>query len=677
MRVPRIARRLSARLSLTQKVALLSLVPIVALGVVLAQVLRSQIQSRTLTDAAQSAELVAHIGIQPRLTPLTMRAGLSARGVRELDQALSGRASALNLARIKIWNRYYKVIYSDDHSVIGRTLPPSDELVAALAGRPPGAKVITAGANTEQSSEVGLGQLVEVYVPLRFARSGPPAGAFEIYLRYHPIAAAVASDERTVIAVIVVGLALLWALLYRIVVRASSRLREQAEQNYKLARFDPLTGLPNRTLFHERVASCAREAVEHPGDVAVLLIDLDGFAEINNTLGDRTGSQLLRNVGARLRGTLGEDAFVARLGADEFAVLCPRGHGIEGALERASAVHSSLEAPFILGGVAVNVDANIGVAVGEAQETPEGFIQRADAALTRAKSLHSRVEVHSPERDSFDPSRLMLLGQVRHAIEHEELILHYQPKIDLKSGRPTAAEALVRWSHPTRGILMPAAFMPLVEQTALISAITEYVIARALRQMVRWRERGLDVGVSVNLSARNLLEDELPTKIAALLREHRIEPEHLTVEVTESATMVDPEKAVRALGALRADGVGVSIDDFGTGNASLTYLTSLPASELKIDRSLVAGICESARAEAILRSVVDLAHYLGLTAVAEGIEEPDMLERLVELDCDAGQGYLFARPLPAGELVEWLERRPTAARAATAVGAPASASRSG
>ena len=224
---------------------------------------------------------------------------------------------------------------------------------------------------------------------------------------------------------------------------------------------------------------------------------------------------------------------------------------------------------------------------------------------------------------------------------------------------------------------MPAAFIPLVEQTALISATTEYVIARALRQMVRWRERGLDVGVSVNLSARNLLEDELPAKIAGLLREHRIEPERLTVEVTESATMVDPEKAVRVLGALRAGGVGVSIDDFGTGNASLTYLTCLPASELKIDRSLVAGICESARAEAILRSVVDLAHYLGLTAVAEGIEATDVLERLVELDCDAGQGYLFARALPAGELVEWLERRPTGARAATAVGAPTSASRSG
>src|SRR5437588_408380 len=264
MRVPRVARRLTARLSLTQKVALLSLVPTVALGVVLTQVLQSQIRSRTLADAAQSAELVAHIGIQPRLTPKAMRAGLSARGIRELDQALSGRTSTLSLARIKIWNDRHKIIYSDYGSVIGRTLPPSDELLAALAGRPPGAKVVTPEPRGELSSEFGLGELVEVYVPLRFAPSGPPEGAFEIYLRYHPIAAAVARDQRMVIAVVVIGLALLWALLYRIVARASQRLREQAHQNYRLARFDQLTGLPNRTLFHERVASCARDTADHP-----------------------------------------------------------------------------------------------------------------------------------------------------------------------------------------------------------------------------------------------------------------------------------------------------------------------------------------------------------------------------------------------------------------------------
>ena len=537
--------------------------------------------------------------------------------------------------------------------------------------------MITPTPYTETAPEVGLGRLVEVYVPLRFSALAVPSGAFEIYLRYAPIAASIAGDKRTILIVVAIGLALLWALLFRIVERASRRLTAQAQENYELARYDQLTGLPNRTLFPERVASCTRETTARPDDAAILLIDLDGFAEINNTLGGRTGNQLLRNVGERLRARLGGDSFVARLGADEFAVLCTRTGGIEGALEQASAVHSCLETPLITGGVAVNVDANIGVAVGEAHETPEAFIQRADAALARAKAHHSRVEVHSPERDSFDPSRLILLGQVRHALEHEEFILHYQPKVDISTGRTVGAEALLRWQHPTRGILMPGTFVPLIEQTALISATTEWVITRALRQMVRWRERGLDIGVSVNLSPRNLIEDELPAKIAGLLREHRIEPERLTIEVTENATMSDPDRAVKLLHALRAVGVRVSIDDFGTGNASITYLTRLPASELKIDRSLVAGICESTRAEAILRSTVDLAHYLDLTAVAEGIEQADVLERLVDLGCDTGQGYLFARPLPASELVAWIERRPAGAGArSTSRARSASVSRS-
>jgi len=658
-----------ARLSLTRQVALLSLIPVLVLGVILTRTVEKQLVARSIADASQTARLIAEMGIQPRIAPLELSAGLSATAIAELDRQVQAGSSRTDLARIKIWNAQRVIVYSDKHALIGASPVPSDELEHALAGRPNDAAVITPTPYTETAPEVGLGKLLEVYEPLRFSPHSAPSGAFEIYLRYAPIAASIAGDKRMIVLVVALGLALLWALLFRIVAQASRRLSSQAEENYKLARYDQLTGLPNRTLFHERVASCTSDAAAHPDDVAVLLIDLDGFTQINNTFGDRTGNELLRNVGERLRARLGPDAFVSRLGADEFAVLCARGGGIEGALAAASAVHSSLESPLILGGVAVNVEANIGVAVGEPQEPAEALIQRADAALARSKSLHSRVEVHSPERDSFDPSRLILLGQVRHALEHEEFVLHYQPKVDLRSGRTIGAEALVRWNHPTRGILLPATFMPLIEQTALISAMTEHVIVRALRQMVRWREHGLEIGMSVNLSARNLMEDELPAKIAALLREHRIEPDRLTVEVTESATLSDPERAVTLLSAMCAGGVRVSIDDFGTGNASITYLTCLPAAELKIDRSLVAGIRESTRAEAILRSTIDVAHSLNLTVVAEGIESGAVLERLVELECDAGQGYLFARPLPAAELVGWIERRPAPAAPAPIVGA--------
>src|SRR4029077_20571183 len=306
--------------------------------------------------------------------------------------------------------------------------------------------------------------------------------------------------------------------------------------------------------------------------VAVLLMDLDGFKEINNTLGNPTGDRVLCEVSRRLRSELGEDALVARIGADEYAILCPRTGGVSGALATAAAVQSGLESPIVLDGVALNVEASIGIAVMEQDsEDLDDLLQRADAALARAKAQRSRIEVYSPAYDSFDAARLLLLGQIRSALERQEFVLHYQPKADLRTKRITGVEALLRWQHPEHGLLMPMSFIPLVEQTALVGPLTLYVIDRALDQVVRWRERGLHLGMSVNLSARNLLDSDLPGQVAALLHRHRVPADRLTVEVTESATMVDPERAVEVLRALRGTGVGVSIDDFGTGNASIAY----------------------------------------------------------------------------------------------------------
>jgi diguanylate cyclase (GGDEF)-like protein len=658
MRLPRLGRRLPARLSLTQQVALLSLIPTVALGLVLTRVLQDQIVTRTLADAGQSAQLIAHIGIQPSLSPRTLRGGLGPSGVRALDRALSGRTVTQNLARIKIWNSQYKAIYSDDHSIIGQTPSPSDELVRALAGRPPSPRVVTPKPHEEESSELGLGQLVEAYVPLRFAASGPPEGAFEIYLHYGPIAAAIARDKRTIVFVVTGGLALLWAVLFRIVVRASRRLRRSARENYELAHYDRLTGLPNRTLFIAELARTLRRA-DTGGDVAaVLIIDLDGFKEINNTLGNATGDRVLREVSRRLRHDVGADAVVARLGGDEYAVLCRRTEGVPGALATAAAVQSSLEPAITLAGVALDVEASIGIAVSDERgESPDELLQRADAALARAKALRSRIEVYSPERDSFDASKLMLLGQVRQALEREEFILDYQPQLDLKSGRVTGVEALLRWRHPERGLLAPMTFIPLVEQTALIAPLTQYVLTRALRQLVTWREAGVDLEMSVNLSARSLLDPDLPGQVACLLSRHGVPATLLKVEVTESATVLDHERAVEVLRCLRSTGVGVAIDDFGTGNASIAYLTSLPVSEIKIDKSFITNICEDERAQAIVRSTIDLARHLDLHVVAEGVETPAALEKVRELGCHTAQGYVLAPPLAPAGLATWLKER--------------------
>ena len=638
-------------LSLTQQVALLSLVPIAALGFLLTRLLQTQIVSRTLADANQSAQVIAHVAVQPRLSPQDLRTGLSANGTRALDEQLHALSVTNNFARVKVWNLSNRVIYSDNHRLIGHSFTPSDDLKSALAGRPNNATLVTPSAGTETASEVGLGRLVEVYVPLRFASSGPPEGALEIYLSYRPIAAAISHDKRMIVLLVSVGLALLWAVLYRIVARASLRLRRQSEENYQLARHDPLTGLPNRTLFLERLAEALRREQPQQGAAAVLLVDIDGFKEIGNTLGTPVGDYVLCEVGRRLRSALGDDTLVARLGGDEYALLCPWTRGVSGALALAATAQSSFEQPIALEGVALNVEASIGIAVmREHAEEQDTLLQRAGLALARAKSHYSRVEVYSPAYERFDATQLMLLGQVRQALERGEFILHYQPKIDLQTRRITGVEALLRWDHPEHGLLPPLRFIPLIEQTALVGPVTLHVIAEALRQMSCWRELGLRLGISVNLSARNLVDSELPAQVERLLGEHAIPADQLTVEVTESATLADPERAARVLGALRASGVAVSIDDFGTGNASIEYLTRLPANEIKIDKSFITDIVDDRRAEAIVHSTIDLARHLGLSVVAEGIETEAVLDHLATLGCDTGQGYVISRPLPADQL---------------------------
>jgi diguanylate cyclase (GGDEF)-like protein len=645
---------LGAHLSLTRQVALLSLVPMLLLGVILARVLQSQIVMRTLADETESARVIAHIGIQPRLTPADLTVGMSASGVRDLDKQLSARSVTQDLARIKIWNAADRVVYSDDHGLIGRTLEPSEDLRDALAGKPEPAEVLTPERGSETASEVGLGKLVEVYVPLRLTAHGPPDGVFEIYLSYRPIAAAIARAKRTIALLVAIGLALLWVILYRIVARASRRLRAQAQENYHLAHYDPLTGLPNRALFRERVAEALAAQTLGGAAVAVLLIDVDRFREINNTLGHENGDRVLREIARRLQSVLGVDVVLGRRGGDEFAVVISGAHGDAEVLESAAVVQSALEGAVLLDGVALNVEASIGIARGGEAGAPDALLQRAEAALAYARAHSCRVQLHSHECDDFDSSRLALLGQVRAGIERGEFVLHYQPQVDLKTRRITGVEALVRWQHPEHGLMAPPSFIPLIEPTALIGPFTLALIEQALAQMVAWRTVGVYVQMSVNLSARNLLDVALPAQVSELLERYVIRAERLTLEVTESAALVDPERAVAVLAALRASGIEISVDDFGTGNASIEYLAKLPASEIKIDRSFITDILEDRRADAIVRSTLDLARNLELTVVAEGIETEAAMEHLTTLGCETGQGYYFSRPLPPDELTAQL-----------------------
>jgi diguanylate cyclase len=393
------------------------------------------------------------------------------------------------------------------------------------------------------------------------------------------------------------------------------------------------------------------------GEVALLLLDLNHFKELNDTLGHPAGDELLRRLGPRLQKALGPDDLIARLGGDEFGVLLRRG-GVDEAVRAARKVRASLEQPVEIHGISLQVDASVGIAVcphhaGDAAT----LLQRADIAMYQAKDRRTLVEVYDAGRDRHDRDRLALAGQIRAAIAGGELVVRYQPKLDLESRRITSVEALVRWEHPVYGILAPGVFLPIAEQTNMMGPLTEAVVQQALADCRAWHDAGLDVEVAVNLSTANLLDTALPRRVTAHLATHGLAPNRLRFEVTENQVLADPDRAIGVLGELRRLGVGLSVDDFGTGQASLAYLTRLPVDELKIDRVFVQDVAHNETNAAIVRSTSDLARSLGLDVVGEGVEDEGCLERLRGLGCNRAQGFHIGRPVPAHALTGILASR--------------------
>ncbi len=497
--------------------------------------------------------------------------------------------------------------------------------------------------------------MLEVYTPLRLG-SGPGVdGALEIYLSYDSAAAAAGREKRTLYLVLGIGLALLYAVLFRVVARASRRLRH-------LALHDALTGLPNRTLFHERVER-AIKGMRPERSVAVLLVDLDRFKEVNDTLGHDHGDELLKVVADRLSGALRQGDTLARLGGDEFAVVLTDLPHRGAAAETAGRLHDALRRPFGLRGIAVELDASVGVALSPEHGTDvTTLIQRADVAMYDAKRTQGRVETYSTERDPYSPARLSLLGELRRAIEGDELVLHYQPKVSLDGDRVTGVEALVRWQHPEHGLLQPVQLVPLAERTGTIAHLTRWVLDAALRQCAEWRLEYPDLTVAVNLAAANVLDVSLPALVTELLDAHDLPGTALECEVSEHTVMSDPQRVTEVLAALRALGVRLSLDDFGTGQASLAYLKRLPLDEVKIDRAFVTSMADDDGDAVIVRSTIDLARNLGLDVVAEGVETESVLAALIELRCGSAQGFYLSRPLPSAELELWLGNRSAVTR---------------
>ena len=433
------------------------------------------------------------------------------------------------------------------------------------------------------------------------------------------------------------------------------QLRLQAAASEHQSLHDALTGLPNRLLFSRQL-----EAVLGAGQAAaVLLVDLDRFKEVNDALGHHNGDLLLGQVGLRLEGALRETDLIARLGGDEFAVLLPGVRSQASAVHVARAMIELLEQPFMLGDMPIGIGASIGVALAPEHGTDAGvLVQRADVAMYTAKADQTGVEVYCAERDSYSATRLSLVSELRQAIHDRQLEVYLQPMVDLEDGGLLGLEALCRWHHPERGPVSPDEFIALAERTGLIFPLTELMLDESLRHCRQWLDSGWQLRLSVNLSARSLLQPDLAAMVASLLARHRVPAANLCLEVTESSIMSDLRRTTAALEALRAQGITIAIDDFGTGHSSLARLKNLPVGEIKIDRSFVMSMLTDANDEAIVRTVVDLARNLRIPVVAEGVESPAMAERLRRMGCGSAQGYLFGRPLPAERLAAWLGAHP-------------------
>jgi diguanylate cyclase (GGDEF)-like protein len=659
--------------SLLTRFGVISLLLTIAVGAVLSSVLSTAIENRARQQAEDAALMAVRLGLQPQVTPADLAAGFDAARLAGVEEAVDDAAegfgttdhalAAFDPIELKIYNADRTIVYhSENPELVGET-SHSGELGSSLQGY-----VVSGFAHSADDgagSENGEHQLLEVYVPLQYDGADRPDGVIELYLPYAPVAAAVREDVRTVTIALGISLAVFYVVVFRLIASASTRLRRQrealetsAERDRHQATHDALTGLPNWELMRDRLEQGLAAASRSNGEVALLLIDLDRFKEINDTLGHSHGDKLLCQVAPRLQSVLRQGDTVARLGGDEFAVLLPLVDGVGEAQAVAERLRDSLHQTFDVNGVALDVEASIGIALSPWHGTDtEELLRNADIAMYAAKDRKAGAVVFEPTEHVTAPSRITVLGDLRRALDaSEELFLHYQPKYTLDGERIEGLEALLRWQHPVEGLIPPGEFIPVAEGTGIILRLTERVLELALAQMRRWQDAGHAVPVAVNLSTRCLLDAGLPDLVQRLLAEHGVPAALLRLEVTESAVMGDAARCMAVLQRLHDLGLKLSIDDFGTGYSSMAYLRRLPVDELKVDRSFVLGMTTNAADAVLVRTAIDLGHNLGLTVVAEGVEGAEHVSALQALGCDIAQGYHYARPMPGNEMSALLDR---------------------
>jgi len=630
--------------------AAISLVPVLVLGVVLAASLRGEARQRGLAEGQAEATLVARTAVEPLLDGRPLSLGLSTTEQGALRRLTTHAIGEQDVLRLRLRDLAGRVVFSDDGSGFGGK--PDDEALDAATGEVV-AHLTRLNSDANDTGKRGVAS-VEVYLPLRAGSPIRRVGVLEMYLPYAPINRDVSAGLHQLTLDLALGLGVLYLALFAITASVGRGLRREAARNKFLAEHDTLTELPNRDLFHRRANKLLDAGISRGQRLAIAIIDLDRFKDVNDTLGHHLGDRLLTEIASRLAaGTRAGDT-VARMGGDEFGLILRDVPEAERALLH---LRDVIDREVEVSGLPLTVQASIGFVLAPEDGTDiDTLLQRADVAMYVAKARHAGVVRYDAALDHYDAAKLSLVAELRHAIDDGQLVLHYQPQTTLTDGRVQAVEALVRWQHPTHGLLSPDKFLPLAEQTDLIEKLTQWVLRTALTEL-----RDLEpvwthnLAVAVNVSARSISRAGFAKQIIHTLQALDMPAERLIVEVTETALLTDPARAADVLGKLAAAGIKISLDDFGRGQTSLGYLSALPIHELKIDKSFVLDMLQNPAHAAIVRSIIDLGHNLGLRVVGEGVETDNVLIALREAGCDVAQGFLLARPKPAAELRRCLE----------------------
>ncbi|HWJ85358.1 MAG TPA: EAL domain-containing protein, partial [Cellulomonas sp.] len=601
------------RWSLTRYFAFVSVLAMAALGCALVWVTGTVMRQQSISDGTQTAGSVMSYAAAPLPVSAFTEGQLTEEQTAAVRAATSGFGE--RVVDLRLWSTVGVLLYSQSGAETG--FPDTARNNAVLQSGEPDARVITdVRKSTTPGAPSVQKQVLDVYVPVRVsdARGSDDStdshdpdlaiGTAEVMLDHTDANAALRSAVRTVSVVVAGGLVALWLLLFRTVFTTSKRLQATALENARLALLDSLTGLPNRRLLTERMTKTVAEAQRDGARLGMVLLDIDRFKDINDSLGHDHGDELLEQVAERLRRALRDEDVVARLGGDEFAILLTDVRSVEDAEHLARRVRELFGPPFQLGEMSLHVETSVGVScLPDHADDASSLMRTADVAMYAAKHHRTGVATYSPEEDHSSPARLVLLGDLHRALDPapdapQELELHYQPKVDLDTGRIVGLEALMRWRHPERGLLLPGVFIPLAEQSGIIHRLTRHALTSAIAQLAAWGAEGRTTPVAVNLSAHDVTSGSVVDVIESLLEEYDVAPELLDVEITETALVADPSRVVPVLERLAAVGIRVAIDDFGIGNTSIAQLRDLPVQELKIDRLFVTDLGDGGRESA-------------------------------------------------------------------------------